>query len=288
MPHDDPSASITRLLALMETLRDPVHGCAWDIAQTASSIVPFTIEEAYEVAEAVAGGQPDELRDELGDLLLQVVFQAQIASENGDFDFHDVVAGIVAKMVRRHPHVFDKDGARLEDVDRLRDPDEVAALWRRIKDEERRAKAPPADAEASPLSGVAKALPALARAEKISRRAASVGFDWPDPAQVLAKVREEIAEVEGAMGENDRVAAAEEIGDLLFSVANLARHLAIDPEEALRRGNAKFERRFEAMAALLKQDGYALEAAELDRMETAWRLVKDAERKGSDDRLQKE
>lgn len=288
VPEDQGRAPIDKLLALMKTLRDPDRGCAWDIAQTPESIVPYTIEEAYEVADAVAAGRPDELREELGDLLLQVVFQAQIASEDGNFDFHDVVSTIVAKLIRRHPHVFDENGRIHDDAERPGDPDEVATMWRRIKDEERRAKAALGPVESGFLSGVARALPALARAGKLSQRAASFGFDWSNPRQVLAKVREEIAEVEAAMAENDRVAAGEEIGDLLFSIANLARHLAIDPEEALRRGNDKFQRRFDAMAAVLHRNGHTLEAADLDMMEAAWRVVKDAEQEVATNSVQLE
>ena len=269
--------TIDELLAVMATLRHPEHGCAWDIAQTASSIVPYTLEEAYEVAEAVAGGDAGELRDELGDLLLQVVFQARIADEDGRFDFHDVVRAILEKLIRRHPHVFDAEGRLLEPGRRIRDPVRIAAMWQQIKDDERRSK----PSSEGPLAGIAKALPALARAEKLSRRAASYGFDWSDPADVLAKVREEIDEVEDAMAKGDSIATTEEVGDLLFSVANLARHLGIDPEDALRNGNTKFERRFGAMAATLDRAGRSLESADLDAMEAAWLAVKETERKPS-------
>lgn len=282
MTRSDTQRTIDELLAVMATLRHPEHGCAWDIAQTASSIVPYTLEEAYEVAEAVAAGDAGELRDELGDLLLQVVFQARIAAEKGEFDFHDVVRAIIEKLIRRHPHVFDADGRLLEPDRQVRDPAEIAVMWQQIKNEERLAKNATArvstgPSSTGPLSGIARAIPALARAEKLSRRAASYGFDWSDPADVLAKVREEIDEVEDAMAKADPASTAEEVGDLLFSVANLARHLGIDPEEALRNGNAKFERRFGAMAAVLEASKRPLGSADLDAMEAAWRAVKEME-----------
>lgn len=269
-------AAIDRLRALMAALRDPERGCAWDLAQTAETIVPYTIEEAYEVADAVERGDADDLRDELGDLLLQVVFQARIAEEAGAFDFDDVAAAIVAKLIRRHPHVFDADGAFLPPGERPDDPAAIEAAWARIKAQERAAKAASGKAEAdpSPFAGVPRALPALARADKVSRRAAATGFDWPDAAQVLAKVREETDEVEESLEGGDPEAVAEEIGDLLFSVANLARHAGVDPEEALRRGTRKFERRFAAMAALL--DG-SPEDSDLATMEAAWQAAKRAE-----------
>ncbi|KQT18884.1 nucleoside triphosphate hydrolase [Methylobacterium sp. Leaf399] len=284
-------AAIDRLIGLMATLRDPDFGCAWDLAQTPASIVPFTIEEAYEVADAVERGRPSDLRDELGDLLLQVVFQARLAQETGAFDFGDVVAAITAKLIRRHPHVFEPDGRVLEDGGRPTDPDAVAVLWNAVKARERAAARDtpgledtpgPEDGprpDPGPFADIARALPALSRAEKISRRAASVGFDWPDPAEVVAKVREEIDEVSQAMAEGAPGAIAEEIGDLLFSVANLARHLSIDPEEALRRGNAKFERRFTAMTTRLDRDGTPLAKSDLAAMEAAWQAVKRDERK---------
>lgn len=285
MNRSAPIGRIDKLLELMAALRDPARGCAWDIAQTATSIVPYTIEEAYEVAGAVVAGNPDELRDELGDLLLQVVFQAQIAKESGQFEFADVVEAITAKLVRRHPHVFDAQGSLLDPSDRIADPEIIAAAWERIKAQERAERRSHEDGRDGPFSDVAKSLPALLRAEKLSRRAAAFGFDWTDPADVVAKVREEIDEVEQAMGQPDPVhspakeAQAEEIGDLLFSVANLARHLGIDPENALRKGNAKFERRFTAMARFLGDRGASLEDSDLDAMEAAWQQVKASEKR---------
>ncbi|MGX7707613.1 nucleoside triphosphate pyrophosphohydrolase [Methylobacterium sp. Gmos1] len=258
---------IARLLGIMARLRDPEGGCPWDLAQSHASIVPYTIEEAYEVAEAVESGDPEELRDELGDLLFQVVFQARIAEEAGTFAFDDVATAIADKMVRRHPHIFGE----------AKDLDEAAvnAQWAAIKAQERAAKGPAPDGT---LAGVPLALPALARAEKISRKAAAVGFDWPDAAEVIAKVREETDEVAQALAGEGPEAVAEEIGDLLFSVANLARHAGVDPEEALRRANLKFQRRFAAMEAEVTKDGRPLPEAGLAAMEAAWVAVKRRER----------
>ena len=269
-------AAIDRLRALMARLRDPERGCAWDLAQTPESIVPYTIEEAYEVADAVERRDADDLRDELGDLLLQVVFQARLAEEAGAFDFDDVAEAICAKLIRRHPHVFDATGAFLAAGERPDDPAAIEAAWVRIKAQERAMKAASGrtEAEPGPFADVPRALPALARADKVSRRAAATGFDWPDAVQVLAKVREEVDEVEESLGAGDPEAVFEEIGDLLFSVANLARHAGADPEEALRRGTLKFERRFTAMAARL--DGRP-EDSDLATMEAAWQAVKRAE-----------
>ncbi|SDN40234.1 ATP diphosphatase [Methylobacterium phyllostachyos] len=257
----------------MAALRDPVRGCAWDVAQTPATIVPYTIEEAYEVADAVARGDRDDLRDELGDLLFQVVFQARLAEERGDFAFDDVARAIGDKLVRRHPHVFAPDGTLLPEGSPLRDPAQVEAQWAAIKAQERAARGDAASAP-DPLGGVARALPALARAEKISRRAAGYGFDWDNAAQVIDKVREETDEVAEALAAGDQRAVADEIGDLLFSVANLARHAGIDPETALRDGTAKFERRFAAMAGHLAAAGGELGRSDLAAMEAAWQAVK--------------
>jgi len=267
--------AIDTLLTLMARLRDPERGCPWDVAQTPASIVPFTIEEAYEVADAVERGDPDDLRDELGDLLLQVVFQARMAEEAGLFGFEDVAAAIVRKLIRRHPHVFAADGGLLPPDRRPDDPAAVEAAWARIKAQERAERG--GETAAGPLDGVPLALPALTRAEKISRKAAATGFDWPNAREVVAKVREETEEVAQALDEGDRTHVAEEIGDLLFSVANLARHAGVDPEEALRRGTGKFERRFTAMAARLAADGRSLSQSDLPAMEAAWQAVKRTE-----------
>ena len=292
---------IGTLVRLMAALRDPARGCAWDVAQTPASIVPYTIEEAYEVADAVERDDPDDLRDELGDLLLQVVFHARMAEEAGRFGFDDVAGAIVAKLIRRHPHVFDPGGALLPPERRVDDPAAIKAAWERIKAEERAARAnvvtPDAVASGAspgqgassgqgaggpagpaPLAGVPLALPALARAEKIARRAAAHGFDWSEAVAVLAKVREETAEVEESLGQGDAAAVAEEIGDLLFAVANLARHAGVDPERALHAGTRKFERRFTAMAARLDAGGPGLAGSALPAMEAAWAAVKRDER----------
>ncbi|WP_137786107.1 nucleoside triphosphate pyrophosphohydrolase [Sphingomonas sp. 3P27F8] len=247
------TAPIDRLREIMVRLRDPDGGCAWDVAQTFETIAPYTIEEAYEVADAIARGDMAELKDELGDLLLQVVFHARIAEQNGLFDFDAVATAIADKMERRHPHIFGDHAAGGHH------------LWEQIKAEERAAKA-----DDSALAGVALGLPALLRAEKLQKRAARVGFDWPDPSGAHAKINEEIAEVEAATGP----AVAEEIGDLLFAVVNWARHLGVDPETALRAANAKFDRRFRAMER--RADG-AFPGLSLDEKEGLWQRVKAAE-----------
>lgn len=239
-------ADIRPLQKLMAQLRDPVGGCPWDVSQDFNSIAPYTLEEAYEVADAIHRADMPSLRDELGDLLFQVLFHARIAEEAGHFDLNDVIASIVAKMVRRHPHVF--EGAEKPD-------------WEALKAEERAT-----NADDSALAGVAMALPALLRAEKLQKRAARTGFDWPDAMGPLAKVHEEIAEVQAAETQAER---AEELGDLLFAVVNWARHLGIDPEEALRAGNAKFEKRFRAIENV---PGFA--QMSLDEMEALWVGVK--------------
>lgn len=270
---------INKLRELMAILRNPEIGCSWDIAQTPATIVPYTIEEAYEVADAVERENPEDLRDELGDLLLQVVFQAQMAEETGFFDFDAVAGGIVEKLIRRHPHVFEPDGTVQAPERRCSDPLVIETSWRRIKAEEQAMKAVRNTVPATTglLDGIPTALPALIRAEKVSRKAAGYGFDWPNTRDVLAKIREETDEVEQSLLQDDSNAITEEIGDLLFSVANLARHAGIDPEEALRRGTRKFERRFTAMAIKLANDGGSLSDANLSAMEAAWQAVKRAE-----------
>ncbi len=272
-----PDAPMRTLLRLMADLRDPERGCAWDVAQSFATIVPYTIEEAYEVADAVARGDRDDLRDELGDLLLQVVFHARMAEEEGSFAFDDVARAIAAKLIRRHPHVFTADGALLPPGSPRRDPAQVEAQWAAIKAVETAAKPAPSPV-ADPLGGVALALPALMRAEKVSRRAASYGFDWDDAAQVIGKVREETDEVAEALERGEAGPLAEEIGDLLFSVVNLARHAGIDPEAALRDGTTKFERRFRAMADELRAKGGELGRSDLGAMEAAWQAVKRREK----------
>ena len=239
-----------RLLSIMALLRDPVAGCEWDRAQNWATIAPYTIEEAYEVADAIERGDVADLKDELGDLLFQVVFHARIAEEAGLFDFADVATAIADKMERRHPHVFDDA--------------EASPGWETLKAAER-SKA----SDSGALGGVAAGLPALLRAAKLQKRAARTGFDWPDAAGPRAKILEELDEVATAAPD----AVEEEVGDLLFAVVNYARHLGIDPEAALRRGNAKFERRFAGMEALA---GAAFEALDLDGKEALWQQVKRA------------
>ena len=260
-------SEMARLLDIMARLRDPVTGCPWDLEQSFATIAPHTVEEAYEVAQAITDDDMAALHDELGDLLFQVVFYAQMAREAGDFTFDDIARGISDKMVRRHPHVF--GGAKI---------DTAAAQtlsWEAMKAEERAAKAADDTQPPSALDGVARALPALTRAVKIQKRAARVGFDWPDIAPVLEKLDEEITELRAELVAPANAArVADEIGDLLFTCANLARHADTDAEGALRAANAKFERRFKRVEALLAADGRALDDADLDEMERLWNQAK--------------
>ena len=260
----DPSRDIARLIEVMAALRTPNTGCPWDLRQDFASIAPYTIEEAYEVADAINRGDLDELRHELGDLLLQVVYHARMAEEVGAFAFGDVVQAITTKMIRRHPHVFgDMRGA---------DEATVQANWRLIKEAERAAKAQAA-APVGALAGVALALPALARAHKIQERARDVGFDWTDMGQVFDKVREEVDEVAAELASSsDRIGA--EIGDLLFAVVNLARHAGIDAEQTLKLATEKFERRFSGVERMLAAKGLTPRQASLEQMEELWHAVK--------------
>ena len=254
----------------MARLRDPDGGCAWDLDQDFRSIAPFTLEEAYEVVDAIERGDLDDLRDELGDLLLQVVFHARMAEEVGAFDFADVARAIRDKLVRRHPHVF--GDARVEGAAALK------RAWEAEKARERaarRAARGAAESEPSALDGVARALPALARAAKVQGRAARVGFDWPDAEPVYAKVVEELDEVRAAASTE---AVEDELGDLLFSAVNLARHLGVDPEAALRRASAKFERRFREVERLAAGRGPALDALDLAALDALWDEAKAGER----------
>ncbi len=277
MPDTPPPATgIERLLAVMRQLRAPDGGCPWDLEQTFETIAPYTIEEAYEVAEAIRQDDMAALRDELGDLLLQVVFHAQMADERGTFDFDQVAGAIADKMIRRHPHVFD---------DRtIESADAQTRAWEDQKAEERAAKAAAEGRAPSALEGVALGLPALLRAEKLQKRAARVGFDWPNVAPVLDKIEEEIGELRRALDDAaadpaDRAdQVAEELGDLLFACVNFARHAGIESEAALRDANAKFETRFRAIEALLGAQGRAPGNADLDELERLWQAVKAAER----------
>jgi ATP diphosphatase len=272
-----PSRDIRRLIEIMAALRDPEHGCPWDVEQSFASIVPYTIEEAYEVADAIERGDTEDLREELGDLLLQVVFHARMAEEAGLFDFGGVVEAVTGKLIRRHPHVFG-DAREL-------DSEAVKALWARIKADEKRARAEArrsagvtAEALSGALGGVALSLPALSRARKLQEKAGKVGFDWDDAYAVLAKLREEIAEVEAELADRSAEKLTDEVGDLLFAAVNLARHLRVDPEAALRRANAKFERRFAHIERRLAERGCKPEGVDLNEMETLWLEAKGLER----------
>ena len=262
---------IARLIDIMAALRSPGTGCPWDLAQTSASIARYTIEEAYEVADAIARNDLDELRDELGDLLLQVVFHSRMAEETGAFAFRDVVKGLADKLVRRHPHVFGNDGAS--------DPAHVEALWKRVKAEERaeKAKRRKGGAQLGILADVPVGLPALTRAQKLQEKAAEVGFDWNDPQAVIAKIAEEAREIEAELANGNRKAATVELGDLLFALVNLARHLDFDAEESLRGANAKFEARFSAIERGLRARGKTPNEASLEEMEELWNDAKMAE-----------
>jgi ATP diphosphatase len=268
-----PSRDIQRLIEIMAALRTPVTGCPWDLEQTSRSIAPYAIEEAHEVVDAIERNDPVDLAEELGDLLLQVVFHARIAEEAGQFDFGTVVEHITKKMIRRHPHVFGTGDARTAGM--------VKEAWARIKAEEkaerRTARLTAGITEPTPgfLDDIPVALPSLMRAVKLQEQAARVGFDWNDPKAVLAKIREEVDEIEAeidAASPHDRL--EDELGDILFAVANLARHLRVDPDAALRRTNAKFRSRFKVIEETLASTGRSLEDASLDEMEAIWQAAK--------------
>ena len=264
----NPSRDIGRLLEIMAALRTPETGCPWDLAQNFSTIAPYTLEEAYEVADAIARDDLADLKDELGDLLLQVVFHARMAEEQGAFDFGAVVQAITEKLIRRHPHVFADETSRT--------PHAVEGLWERIKAEE---KATNKADQTGALTGIPVALPALSRALKLQMKASKVGFDWNDPRAVLRKIREEADEIEAELDrpEMNKAAIAGEVGDLLFAVVNLARHLDADPEAVLRRTNLKFERRFAAIERALAAQGKAPQQASLAEMDALWNEAKAAE-----------
>jgi ATP diphosphatase len=274
-PNDPSLPPLERLVAVMARLRDPKRGCPWDLEQDFASIAPYTIEEAYEVADAIQHGDMGSLRDELGDLLLQVVFHAQMASEAGAFAIDDVARAINDKMIKRHPHVFGEaniEGAAAQ-----------TQAWETQKAEERLSKATAEGRPAGALDGVAVGLPALTRALKLQRRAARVGFDWPAKSalpEIEAKLAEELGEIKAAAATGERKAIEDECGDLLFVCVNLLRHLEIDPETALRATNAKFERRFRAVEERMRDAGVAdLASAGLDRLEAAWQEVKAQEKR---------
>jgi nucleoside triphosphate diphosphatase len=264
-----PSRDIGRLLEIMAALRTPKTGCPWDLEQNFASIAPYTLEEAYEVADAIARADLTDLKEELGDLLLQVVFHARMAEEQRAFDFGDVVQAITEKLIRRHPHVFGDE--------RSQTPESVKGLWERVKAEEKAARKGPKQNGA--LAGVPVALPALTRALKLQEKASKVGFDWNDPRAVLSKIREEADEIEDALDDPaaNTAEAAAEVGDLLFAAVNLARHLRADPEALLRQTNQKFERRFAAIESALAAKGKAPKDATLSEMDGLWEEAKRAE-----------
>ncbi|MCY1295498.1 Nucleoside triphosphate pyrophosphohydrolase [compost metagenome] len=261
------------LLHLMTRLRDPKYGCPWDLKQSYETIVPYTLEEAYEVADAIERGDFAHLREELGDLLFQVVYYTQLAREEQRFGFDEVVDGITRKLVRRHPHVFpDGDLYGAPDMARLEEA-AVKQRWEELKAEERAAKAAE-PVQLSLLDDVPVALPALSRAAKLQKRAAQVGFDWPEALPVVDKLREELDEVLEAMADDDPEALAEEVGDLLFTVVNLARHLKVEPETALRVANGKFERRFRYIEEVLRDAGRKPEECTLEELDAIWSEAK--------------
>jgi ATP diphosphatase len=272
-----PSGEIADLLAIMAALRTPGTGCPWDLEQSFETIAPYTIEEAYEVADAVGRGDLEDLRDELGDLLLQVVFHSRLAEEHGAFDFTGVVQAISAKLIRRHPHVFG-DARQLS-------PADVKSVWEAVKRAEKAERAgrravEGADPErASVLDGVPAGMPALTRAQKLSEKAAATGFEWPDVASVLAKIDEELGELREAVQSGGVAEMEDELGDLLFSVVNLARHLEVNPEWALAGANRKFERRFRAVERRLAEQGRSPTQSTLDEMDRLWDEAKAEERK---------
>ncbi|HEX8569198.1 MAG TPA: nucleoside triphosphate pyrophosphohydrolase [Caulobacteraceae bacterium] len=258
------SRPIDRLLAIMAALRDPQTGCAWDVEQTFATIAPYTVEEAYEVADAIERGAMDDLKEELGDLLLQVVFHARMAEESGLFAFEDIAAAISDKLVRRHPHVFGDVSHRTSE--------EQTVAWETIKAAERTAKAKP-----GVLDDVPAGLPGLTRAVKLTKRAARVGFDWPDPAAVIDKLHEELGELQDEIG-GDPAGIREELGDLLFVVANLARKLDVEPEDALRSANGKFARRFKYVEERLQAQGRQPHESTLEEMDAYWNEIRAAEK----------
>ena len=276
-PAPDPGAAdvaeaatqIRRLLVIMAALRNPDGGCPWDLEQDFASIAPYTIEEAYEVADAIGRNDMADLRDELGDLLFQAVFHAQMAAEAGEFGFADVARSIADKMERRHPHVF---GA-----ERVASVEAQSAAWEDFKARERVEKSEESGQAASVLDDVPAALPALLRAHKLGRRMARVGFDWPDALSITGKVTEELGELRDEIERGDEAGAAEELGDLLFTVAQIGRRLGIDPEEALRRANRKVERRFRAVEDRVRLDGGDIAALSMDELERHWNAAKAGE-----------
>ncbi|MBP1850051.1 nucleoside triphosphate pyrophosphohydrolase [Rhizobium halophytocola] len=273
----EPSKDISRLIEIMAALRDPKTGCPWDVVQTFETIKPYTIEEAYEVADAIERKDPDDLCDELGDLLLQVVFHARIAEEAGQFSFDNVVEAITAKMIRRHPHVFARTEADTPEAVK-RQWDEIKRQEKATRAERRAARGLTEDADPSHLGSVQRSFPALTEALKLQERAAKVGFDWSDPEPILDKIEEEIGELREALASGQKHRITDELGDLIFALVNIGRHVKADPEQALRGTNTKFRRRFSHIEAELKALDVSLETAGLERMEALWQAAKAAER----------
>jgi ATP diphosphatase len=273
----EPSKDISRLIEIMAALRNPETGCPWDVQQDFESIKPYTLEEAYEVADAIERKDMDDLCDELGDLLLQVVFHARMAEEAGEFSFGDVVEAITRKMIRRHPHVFARSDADT--------PDAVKKQWDEIKQAEKRERAErrarrgmTEDFKEGFLGSVQRSFPALTEALKLQERAAKVGFDWSAPEPILDKIEEEVDELRVALRDGDKSKVSDELGDLIFAVVNIGRHVKADPEQALRGTNTKFRRRFNHIETVLDAEGESLEAASLERMEEIWQAAKAIER----------
>ncbi|TBC78168.1 nucleoside triphosphate pyrophosphohydrolase [Rhizobium ruizarguesonis] len=273
----EPSKDISRLIEIMAALRHPETGCPWDIVQSFETIKPYTIEEAYEVSDAIERGDMDDLCDELGDLLLQVVFHARMAEEAGEFSFGDVVNAITAKMIRRHPHVFARSAADTPDAVK-RQWDEIKQAEKRERTERRSRRGITEDFNSGFLGSVQRSFPALTEALKLQERAAKVGFDWSAPEPILDKIEEEIGELRVALREGDQAKVSDELGDLIFAVVNIGRHVKADPEQAVRGTNTKFRRRFSHIEQFLEEEGETLEDATLERMEEIWQAAKAIER----------
>ncbi|CAK7256407.1 MULTISPECIES: nucleoside triphosphate pyrophosphohydrolase [unclassified Shinella] len=273
----EPSRDIERLIEIMAALRQPETGCPWDVVQTFETIKPYTIEEAYEVADAIERNDMDDLCEELGDLLLQVVFHARMAQERGEFDFGNVVEAVTRKMIRRHPHVFAGSDAETPEAVKLQ-WDAIKQAEKRERRERRARRGLPEDPLRGHLGSVQRSFPALVEALKLQERAAKVGFDWSEPAPILDKIEEEVGELREALRNDDQKAVADELGDLIFALVNIGRHVGTDPEMALRGTNTKFRNRFSHIEDSLAANGESLEAATLERMEALWQAAKRIER----------
>lgn len=273
----EPSRDIERLIEIMAALRQPETGCPWDVVQTFETIKPYTIEEAYEVADAIERNDMDDLCEELGDLLLQVVFHARMAEERSEFDFGNVVEAVTRKMIRRHPHVFARSDADTPEAVKLQ-WDAIKQAEKRERKERRARRGLPGDPLRGHLGSVQRSFPALVEALKLQERAAKVGFDWSEPAPILDKIEEEVGELREALRNDDKKAVADELGDLIFALVNIGRHVGADPEMALRGTNTKFRNRFSHIEDNLAANGESLEAATLERMEELWQAAKRIER----------